>query len=302
MTLSSDPLITRVHCVAVRPRKAHHPRRSRLLALQSQSSKVIPYESDLSNTAFGLSEEQFSGLARDVDLVIHAGARRSFWDSYSNLRDGIVESTKQLVRLVAESKRLHGKTVPINFISVGERELANGPGDGNPGYIASKWVSELILENAYTHLDIPVTIHRMLPVTEKSTVSDNFATQDALFEEFAELVQKMGALPSEGLWAGRWDIMPVKQIADTIVHSAMQEPPQSGVNFVPLRTSVSMTMNGVLARLRKSSSTSSTSGLDKPNWRACHTKSSAWMCPCKIGGAMSLGHFNGKKEYQFSLW
>lgn len=88
--LCADPSISVIHCVAVRDVKK-----------LPDSSKIVAHVGDLTAPLLGLTEEEFFGLASKVDVVLHLGAAKSFWDPYHVLKTSNVNSTKELIKLVS---------------------------------------------------------------------------------------------------------------------------------------------------------------------------------------------------------
>lgn len=93
--LFADSRVDQIHCIAVRDkaREGGWP--------WSDQVKVSAHAGDLSLPLLGLSEDAFRGLAEQVDVVLHLGAVRSFFDNYHTLRATNVLSTKELVKLAS---------------------------------------------------------------------------------------------------------------------------------------------------------------------------------------------------------
>lgn len=221
--LNSDPRVSQVHCVAVRQNSDFEPRQ-----LAVESDKINIHTGDLTESKLGLSDTSFSTLSRDVDVIIHSGANRSFWDYYQQLRLPNLASTKELARLASP------RQIPIHFISSGGvLQLAENAGppssmasfqppvDGSMGYVASKWSSEAYLENASRALGLPVHIHRVTPAA-----SDSPATPE-LLAEFSDLAGRMQTLPSQAGWNGSFDLIRVRSLAQDICDAALATPLES---------------------------------------------------------------------------
>lgn len=88
--LCADPSITTIHCVAARDAKK-----------LPESSKIIAHVGDLTSPLLGLTEDEFLALSGAVDVVLHLGAAKSFWDPYHVLKTSNVNSTKELIKLVS---------------------------------------------------------------------------------------------------------------------------------------------------------------------------------------------------------
>ncbi|KAJ5993159.1 hybrid NRPS/PKS enzyme [Penicillium sp. IBT 35674x] len=247
--LLADASVSRVHAVAIRPLPSSDPKRARLHELaEKHSSRVILHAGNLTEPRLGMSEATFTDIASEVNVIIHSGGSRSFWDSYAALRSDNVVPTHELIHLAGQACMRRGAAVALHYISTGDAELVDGPGDGSAGYVATKWVSEHLLSSAASHLNLPLKIYRMIP-TQECKSGGTEQEKEALFTELALLGKKIGAVPTQGTWAGRWDLMPVNKLASTVVEAVLDESAEAGVRFIPLRASVSMTMNEVSQRM-----------------------------------------------------
>lgn len=104
--LCADPSISTIHCVAVRDTK-------KLPA----SDKIVTHVGDLTVPLLGLTEEEFFTLASQVDVVLHLGAAKSFWDPYHVLKASNVNSTKELLKLVSCATRSLSSGITANNFS-----------------------------------------------------------------------------------------------------------------------------------------------------------------------------------------
>lgn len=103
--LAASPQVGTIHCVAVRDRPADSPKQV------PSSPKIISHTGDLSVPRLGLSVDEFRTLSSEVDVILHFGGVRSFWDNYHVLRASNVHSTKELIKLAAPRR------VSIHYIS-----------------------------------------------------------------------------------------------------------------------------------------------------------------------------------------
>ncbi|KUL85552.1 hypothetical protein ZTR_08028 [Talaromyces verruculosus] len=228
--LAARPDVGTIHCIAVRdPAK-----------LNFASPKIRCHAGDLSAPLLGLSTEDFVDLASQVDVILHLGAARSFWDDYNVLRPSNVHPTKELVKLATPGE------VPIHFTStaavfggdaIGTVSAADSvPAlGGMDGYTATKWASERILERADATLGIPSTIYRFCPVTTHEPAPKE------LLDMFAHFVDMTKALPDATGWAGRMDMIPAANVASWLCESTFGNVTNNGVNFThyPGKVSVS---------------------------------------------------------------
>ncbi|KAL4910013.1 hypothetical protein BDW74DRAFT_186292 [Aspergillus multicolor] len=254
-SLIANEHVTRIHCVAVRGHSADAPRE-----LAHDYDKVTLHAGHLEDPLLGMSEVEFSSVAAESDLVIHSGANRSFWDHYDKLRGPNVLSTKTLVDLALLNK------APLHFISTGGVHLlkpGNGrhyasesvasfppPTDGSNGYIASKWASEVYLENVAQRTGLSVHIHRLTPAPEPEIEADAKAEAPVpmeLLEELSALVEKLQALPAPSGWTGSFDLMPANALGADIVSAATSQDSKSdAARFIHHPAQVKMTMDHVV--------------------------------------------------------
>jgi hybrid polyketide synthase/nonribosomal peptide synthetase ACE1 len=212
--LSQRTDVAKIHCVAVRD-----------LGKLEEIEKIVVHPGDLTKSRLGLGEVEFATLAANVDVIIHCGAARSFWDYYHTLRNVNVSSAKELVLLAA------GRKIPIHFLSSGGAAAIGRDSakpleslkdiqpqtDGSDGYVSSKWAAEQIFESAAERFGIPVAIYRTLPAdAQKATAAQKVAA----LETFMEFSKLLSSLPSDDGWEGKMDLLPLKNFAEAIVANA----------------------------------------------------------------------------------
>ncbi|KAI0111114.1 lovastatin nonaketide synthase [Nemania sp. FL0031] len=217
-----DLRIQKVHCVAVRDK-------SRQASVLSDP-KVVSHVGDLSLPLLGLSVDEFRGLADQVDVILHLGALRSFWDNYNILRSTNVHSTKELIKLAAPRR------IPIHFISTsgvlspeavevaGNRLSATThmpPTNGSNGYVATKWASERLLERAASdpNLRLPSLVYRLLP--PPSTHIQVGDARQKVQDEFMRCISLAGAVPDCTDWEGHIDLIPADTLAQWLCESML---------------------------------------------------------------------------------
>ena len=194
--------IDTIHCVAVREKSREGEPFS--------SPKVVRHVGDLSMPLLGLSEDEFRKLASQVDVILHLGAVRSFWDNYNVLRLSNVHPMKELVKMAAP------RHVPIHYISTigvvpkeamtdpaGSAAAHLPPADGSSGYVSSKWAGERILERSAEKLGVPSTVYRFLPVSGEQPAQP----KQELLDNFVDLVDASGLKPDMTVWKGRIDMI-----------------------------------------------------------------------------------------------
>jgi amino acid adenylation domain-containing protein/thioester reductase-like protein len=217
----------RVHCL-VRAASADEAtdrvrtalRRHRLA--EDGLDRVVAVPGDLARPALGLAPEVFLRLARDVDTVLHNGARVHHLEPYHRLRPSHVQGTAEVLRLTTTH---HLK--PVHFVSTCDTAVGS---DGNPpvlaetrrvppesltanGYVAAKWVAEGLVLLAGER-GVPVAVHRPSRI-----LGDRGAGAVSTDDAFWSLIRAMvvlDAVPDEGL--DRIDAVPVDWVAAAVVH------------------------------------------------------------------------------------
>ncbi|KAF2258395.1 hypothetical protein CC78DRAFT_587196 [Lojkania enalia] len=227
--LAARPDIEMIHCIAVRDK----PRERSLFT----SPNVTYHVGDLSLPLLGLSVDEFRRLSSEVDVILHMGAVRSFWDNYHVLRLSNVESMKELVKLAAP------RHVPVHYIStVGvlppdEKVTADTAGsaaanvpsnEGSDGYVASKWAGERILERSVERLGVPSFTYRFLPASHEQSLQ-----KQELMDNFIHFVDTLGLTPDMGVWKGRVDLIPAEQVAGWMGESIMDGTATAAANAAP---------------------------------------------------------------------
>ncbi|KAI3401844.1 hypothetical protein diail_8222 [Diaporthe ilicicola] len=260
-SLAADKRVGRIHCVAVRDK----PTRA-----TPSGSKIVVHPGEMSDPSLGMPEADFNQLAETVDVIVHSGANRSFFDYFQLLKGSNYTSTRSIVRLAA------GRKIPVHFISSGgvlnldADEQGNNdaithaptsveaqpPKDGSEGYVSSKWASEKHLEKAASEVGVPVTIHRVVPA------GDGAEPTDAMFEDlvgqFKEITKKIQLLPSQSGWEGAFDLIQVEGLAQRIasasVDSATSDPASDAnvARYVHHRCEMRVEMADVLPMVEQS--------------------------------------------------
>ncbi|CAF1361217.1 unnamed protein product, partial [Adineta ricciae] len=128
--------------------------------------RVIPLQGDLSQTYFGLDNDHYELLAKQVDLIFHCGATVNFVLPYSQLYGPNVCGTREIIRLATYSSAF----IPVQYISTvsvlpghikEEISIDNiSPLGLTSGYGQSKWVAEKLITKA-SQFGVPVVIYRL---------------------------------------------------------------------------------------------------------------------------------------------
>jgi amino acid adenylation domain-containing protein/thioester reductase-like protein len=135
--------------------------------------RVLPLPGNLAEPGLGLSDAQFRDLAREVDVIYHAGALVNFIYPYQQLRAANVDGTREIIRLAG---RYRG--IPLHYVSttavlaglgvagvhaVTEETPLAYPERLRMGYVETKYVAEEMLRSA-GRAGLPVAIYRPLDI------------------------------------------------------------------------------------------------------------------------------------------
>ncbi|KAL3421601.1 polyketide synthase peptide synthetase [Phlyctema vagabunda] len=211
-SLIVDKSISHIYAVAAR------------VAFPSPSTKVTILSGDLTLPRLGLSPETFTSLAATVNLIVHNGAKRAFFEAYEQLAPTNVEGTREIIKFAGPRK------VPIHFLSSGaiitlapasvDRLAPDAsvsklrpPTDGSNGYLASKWAGEVLLEHASHEFGIPVCYHR--PFGMLASAATTTSVEDVM-DDMWTYAKRVKALPLENGWAGHIDFALVDSVAESI--------------------------------------------------------------------------------------
>ena len=173
---------------------------------------------DLEKPHLGLDAETSRRLVREVEAIVHNGARVSFLEPYETLRPANVDGTVEVLRLAAAER-----TVPVHHVStlavfaatrsggtVAEDDPPAEPSAVENGYAQSKWVAERLVEAARAR-GIPATIYRPGRVTGSSR--DGMGTTEDFFARMLKGSIQLGLLPRLDAPV---DLTPVDWVARTI--------------------------------------------------------------------------------------
>ncbi|KAK4171885.1 putative dual specificity polyketide synthase [Triangularia setosa] len=229
---SSDPAISKIHVIAIRNSKF----------LPFSSPKIILHAGDLSSPLLGLSESDFTALATTVDVILHLGAVRSFWDNYYVLKPSNLHPTNELIKLAVP------RQIPIHYIStIGvlppglQKETSAKyhlpPVDGSNGYVATRWASEQVLERS----GLPVSVYRFLPASGEQT---DAGQKRAVLEEFLTFVDLSRKTPDFRGWEGKIDLIRTVEVAGWLSGEVVRgdDGNDGGARFRHYQSSVEVTV------------------------------------------------------------
>lgn len=139
-----------------------------------QKSRIIPVIGDLALPSLGLSEETFTKLAKQTDLIYHSGSSVNFIEPYSYMKTPNVEGLREIIKLAGAEKTtclallstisvyswghlFTGKTVMLESDDI-EQNLMSVSKD--IGYVRSKWVMEAVADLAAKE-GLPLITYRL---------------------------------------------------------------------------------------------------------------------------------------------
>lgn len=231
--------VEKVICIAVR-----NLTEARKEELFSHMPKVTCYAGDLKLPLLGLTEEDAFQIFQTADAVIHNGADVSHLKTYASLRPSNVTSTHELARLCIPRK------IPLHYVSttavtmyttsdsyaeISVRDAAP-PIDGLYGYVASKWASEVYLENAHLWSGLPVFIHRLSSVIrpEADMTGENPAAD--VLQNMLDYSRRILAVPVVPELSGIVDLVYPETVTDKALHAVMghrhNETGEGGVVYI----------------------------------------------------------------------
>lgn len=212
----------RVHCLVRHPDALSGARHATL----SDEARVVVHVGDLREDRFGLANDGYDALARDVDVVIHLGARLSGAASLDALRAVNVEGTRRVLQLchdVRPKALLHASTLSV-FTDASPRpatcleadDLADRDALLTP-YAASKWLAERLVRRADPS-EHAATIVRFGLLTGASDTG--VGDPQGHLERFIRGLARLSALPDVCLAAAEhlaFDVTPLDHAADACV-------------------------------------------------------------------------------------
>jgi thioester reductase-like protein len=124
----------------------------------AQKQRVEVTDGQLSEEMFGLREEEYAVLVGGVDCIVHCAACVNHVQSYEWHRAANITGTRRVIELACGGASL----LPIHLISTASvpgsdsiRDISSGGGSaavaGLSGYVASKWCSEVLCQEAAKH-------------------------------------------------------------------------------------------------------------------------------------------------------
>ncbi len=216
----------------------------------SWETRLEPILGDLSLQSFGLAEENFFNLSKDIGGILHNGAQLSQMASYAQLSAANVGGTKEILRLATAKHPI--RIEHISSVSVFEAEayrnseilesddLKDWQGI-HIGYSQTKWVSERLILQA-GRLGLPTAIYRP-PLIGGHSVTGHWHEGDLL----QRLLQGCLALGKAPQLAWELDLVPVDYVADAV--SALAWKDTTNGHCFHLQHPRPLMLNDLLAKL-----------------------------------------------------
>ncbi|KXS94018.1 hypothetical protein AC578_8117 [Pseudocercospora eumusae] len=159
--LVADASIRTVHCIAIRPDSARFKHALSQPDSLLRHPKVEYHLGDISQPDLGMDEAAIIRVFNSADCIIHNAADTSHMKTYESLRNTNLASTQEIVKLCL-NKHVR-RMIPIHYVSTGSvwsssglevaEEASAAAYPPRPklstGYSASKWASEVFLENVF---------------------------------------------------------------------------------------------------------------------------------------------------------
>lgn len=218
--LLRDPMVSKIHCIAVRKPLKKLPQ-------AFSDTKVTIHHGDLRFKQLGLSGHAAATIFAEASVVVHCGANVSFLEPYHSLRHTNLASTQELARLSLPRR------LPLHYISTASVTQLTRASEWGPasvaafppvsgrlngfGYKSTKWASEIFLERVNKALGLPVVVHR------PTSIMGEGAPETDLMGSVMKFAQKAKAVPDAGSWRGYLDFVDV----DTVAMTVMQEVTRS---------------------------------------------------------------------------
>jgi len=195
---------------------------------ETLSSRIIPVVGDLSKPLLGISEQQFSELASEVDVIYHNGALVNFFYPYSTLKKANVIGTQEILKLASMAQ-----TKPVHFVSslavffsntfspadlIKETDVPVVDSSFKGGYKQSKWVAEKLVMTAQER-GLPATIYRLGRILGDSKHGITGNTDDVLCTLLKACIQ-LEKYPTSQT---KINITPADYVTKAIVYLSQQE-------------------------------------------------------------------------------
>src|SRR5262249_45027645 len=136
-------------------------------SISLSNRRIVIISSDISLDQFGLAQELYNNLVKQIDLIYHCGAQVNTMASYNQLRGSNVKGTMEIIKFATTyvQKPIHYiSTLSSAYMKDDNGNLIEVFPDENykalsGGYAISKWVSERLL-SVIKSRGLPVAIYR----------------------------------------------------------------------------------------------------------------------------------------------
>ena len=193
--------------------------------------KAIILPGDLTQSSFGLREEQWNELVETVEQIYHNGAQVNGVLPLDDLKAVNVFGTKEVIRLASAAK----KNKQINFVSTISTCYTAADGfiyedtglmklhhlKENNGYATSKWVAETLILQASQSKNIPCCIFR--PGTISGDSVHGSCNSEAYIHRLISGIIQLRAYPDSNPII---ELIPVDYVAKSIVLISSQSKSQ----------------------------------------------------------------------------
>lgn len=208
----------REHSVAAATRRLHNALGPRGLVRSDLTARCRVVPADLARPLLGLDRDGFDALAREVDVIVHAGATVNLVYPYVALRDVNVGGTREILRLACR-----GGATPVHFVSTNgvlppsrdawaeDSALDDVVERLADGYSQSKWVAEQLV-HAAGRRGLPVRVYR--PGTISGHSRTGVANERDLLGALISESLRLGHAPAVDGWYA--EMTPVDYVSDAI--------------------------------------------------------------------------------------
>jgi thioester reductase-like protein/acyl-CoA synthetase (AMP-forming)/AMP-acid ligase II len=202
--------------------------------LTDDLSSVQFFETKLTDSNLGLSEQQYSVLISETTHVFHGAWQVNFNLPMSSFRSQL-DGCYRLIKLASKCS----KHVAITFISsvgaanhwaykydepVPERALSDFAIAEPMGYAQSKLLAELLFSDANKRLGIPVTVCRVGQIAGPVNSEHGAWTLSEWFPSLMLSAKGLGMVPATLGSMNRIDWLPVDLLSDMLVEAMSRKP------------------------------------------------------------------------------
>lgn len=216
-----------LYCL-VRAKDQEHAQKRLVKALQkykiyneNDMNRVVAICGDLSQPYFDIDINAYNQYAKEIDVIVHNGAKVNFFEPYDALKGTNVDGTLEIIKFAASHR-----TKPVHFIStlyvyepsennkieriINEDDPLLGFKGLKMGYTQSKWVAEKILQLARTQ-GLPVNIYRLGRISGHSKTGA--CQQNDFLWSLVKGCIEIGCYPNQEL---SFEFTPVDYLTDAV--------------------------------------------------------------------------------------